>query len=99
MRLVLLTFLALTAGCTNFPEFDGAQSPGVATAPWPRMVPLDGLVRAETPVRTQPEMAEDLDGRAEALRRRAETLQGSVVDSTARDRMDGGVAFPEIPDA
>ncbi|WP_343502642.1 hypothetical protein [Alloyangia pacifica] len=100
MRLVLLTFLALTGACTDFPEFDGSQSPGVAGAPWPRLVPLSGLLEGQPPARTQPEMAADLDTRAEALRRRAAALQqGDVVDEGTRRRMDGGVTFPEVPGA
>ncbi|MBE9635246.1 hypothetical protein [Salipiger mangrovisoli] len=99
MRLLLLTALALTGACTDFPEFDGSQAPGVATAPWPKLLPLDGVLRAEAPPRTQPEMAGELDARAEALRRRAAALQGDVVEGTARARMDGGVRFPEVPDA
>ncbi|WP_226621044.1 hypothetical protein [Alloyangia pacifica] len=100
MRLVLLPLLALLGACTDFPEFDGSQSPGVANAPWPELVPLSGLLASQPPTRAEPEMAENLDARAEALRRRAEALQqGEVVDSGTRSRMDGGVSFPEIPDA
>ncbi|MCT4370403.1 hypothetical protein CLG85_008745 [Yangia mangrovi] len=77
MRLVLLTLLALTGACTDFPEFDGSQSPGVAGAPWPRLVPLSGLLEGQPPARTQPEMAEDLDYPREALRRRASAAAGA----------------------
>ncbi|WP_353472742.1 hypothetical protein PVT71_01565 [Salipiger sp. H15] len=95
----VLGLCALAAACSDFPEFDGSQSPGVASAPWPKLVPLAGLMQAQPAPRAAPEMATDLDARAEALRRRAAALQGDVVDETARGRMDGGVVFPEVPGA
>ncbi|WP_193789507.1 hypothetical protein [Salipiger sp. CCB-MM3] len=89
--LVPICLSALLVACTNFPEFDGAQSPGVATAPFPDLVPLSGLLAAPAPIRAEPEVTETVSARAEALRRRASSLQGDVVQSSARTRMDQGV--------
>ncbi|GGB24917.1 hypothetical protein [Allosediminivita pacifica] len=76
--------------CTQFPELDATATPGVSEAPYPELLPLSGLLDAPPP-RATPEVAEGVDARTEALRRRADALRGEVIDPDARSRLDAGV--------
>ncbi len=91
MRL-LPAFLLLCA-CAQFPELDRTQTPGVADAPYPRLVPIGTLLEAE-PARATPEMRAGVLGRVGALRARAARLNGPVVDAATQARMRRGVADP-----
>lgn len=88
MRLLPATLLL--CACAQFPELDSTQTPGVAEAPYPRLVPIETLLASDTP-RATPDMRAGLLGRAEALRARAARLNGPVVDADTRTRMQGGV--------
>lgn len=91
--LLLIMTLALP-GCASFPELDAARSPGVASQPFPALLPLDGLIAAPPP-RATPELREGIEDRAEGLRARAARLQGTVVAEGDRARMDAGVALDD----
>lgn len=74
-RTAALALVVALAGCTQFPDLDETETPGVADAPYPRLVPLDSLLEAPEPL-AQPEMLEDLDARVADLQGRAGQLQG-----------------------
>jgi hypothetical protein len=87
----LLPFMLLLCACAQFPELDSTQTPGVATTPYPQLVPMETLLGSAQPGAT-PEMRTDVLGRADALRARAARLNGQVVDGATRTRMQGGVS-------
>lgn len=70
--------LALLSGCAQFPELDETQTPGVATAPYPALLPLDTLLEGPRPT-ASPAMIAGVQGRAEALRARAGGVQARPV--------------------
>lgn len=72
-----LAVAGLVGACTQFPDLDASETPGVAEAPYPALVPLETLTTAAAPPRAQPEMIEDVTARAAALDARAERLQGA----------------------
>ncbi|CUH81456.1 hypothetical protein [Tropicibacter naphthalenivorans] len=77
-RLFCAALLAGLAGCTQFPELDAVQTPGIENAAYPDLVPLDDLLNASAPSVT-PEMAAGLEARAAGLRARAARLQRTSV--------------------
>ena len=82
MRLlpVLPVLLALLgAGCTRFPDLDGAAAVAAQAAPWPVLVPLDPLLAQGAAITITPAVASDLDARAAALRARAARLRARPV--------------------
>ncbi len=81
-----LIALGLLAGCAQFPELEAGETPGVAEAPYPKLVPLETLLEAPAPVATV-EMVGAVEGRAAGLRARAARLKGrSVGPGTGIDR-------------
>ncbi len=68
--------LLLMAACTQFPELDATETPGVAEAPYPALVPLVGLLEDKAPPRATPEVIDEVEARAGGLEARAEALQG-----------------------
>jgi hypothetical protein len=81
----------LLAACSQFPELDETISPETKAAPYPALLPWDSLPVA-LPEAEEPSPEEVLAARTAALRSRAETLRGAVVDPATRTRMDAGVA-------
>ena len=79
--------LLILAGCTQFPELDETATPGVAEAPFPELVPLDGLLAAPaTPPVATKETIGQVEGRVSGLRNRASrlhTVNASQPASTA----------------
>ena len=69
-----LPVLAGLGGCAQFPELDATQTPGVATAPYPRLLPLEALLNGAAPRASEAEIAL-VEGRVGALRARADRLQ------------------------
>lgn len=67
-------FSALLASCAQFPELDASQTPGVADAPYPQLVPLDSLLIGTEP-RATTDMIASVTGRAEGLRARASRIK------------------------
>ncbi|SNR25737.1 hypothetical protein [Puniceibacterium sediminis] len=84
----------LLCACAQFPELDSTQTPGVADAPYPRLVPIETLLVSDPP-RATPEMRAGVLARAEALRARAALLVGPVVDAQTQSRMESGVPETE----
>ncbi|MHA6344009.1 hypothetical protein [Roseivivax sp. CAU 1761] len=66
----LVLICAGLAACTQFPEIDAAQTPGIERAPYPRLLPIDTLLAGPAP-RATPEMAVALERRAAGLDARA----------------------------
>lgn len=67
--------LALTA-CERFPDLEETETPGVAQAPYPALLPIDQVLAGRAPTVGPADIAE-VEGRAEGLRGRADRL-GSV---------------------
>ncbi|MGH1416778.1 MAG: hypothetical protein ACRBB0_25050 [Pelagimonas sp.] len=82
MRVGALIVIGLLAGCAEFPELEAGETPGVANAPYPKLVPLETLLVADAPVATV-EMVGQVEGRAGGLRARAARLQTMRVGSGA----------------
>ncbi|PYG28062.1 hypothetical protein [Pelagimonas varians] len=77
---------ALLAGCTQFPELDSSQTPGVFDAPYPQLVPLDDLINGAPP-RATADMIGSVTGRAAGLRARAVRIKRLPVGpSSGTDR-------------
>lgn len=74
--------LPLLAACAQFPELDETQTPGVATAPYPRLLPLEQLLDGPAPT-ADASMIAGVQGRAEALRGRASGVQAAPVSQDA----------------
>lgn len=76
LPLLILT-LALM-GCADIPELDGSESRSVQKAAYPPLIPLqDSLGTPIDPASEATEVEEDLNARAEALRKKAEALQNA----------------------
>ncbi|MEO1107893.1 MAG: hypothetical protein AAFX90_08235 [Pseudomonadota bacterium] len=74
---LLILSLAL-AGCADIPELDGSESRLVQKAAYPRLIPLQDTLGAPVdPVNEAPEVEDDLNARAEALRKKADALQNA----------------------
>ncbi|GAA4222821.1 hypothetical protein [Sagittula marina] len=81
-----LPVVALTA-CTQFPELDTVQSEGVAQAPYPDLIPLEGVVGQPTAPNATVEVIEQVEGRVGGLQSRADRLSRRDVaqeDAVAR---------------
>ncbi|WP_417742753.1 hypothetical protein [Salipiger sp.] len=95
MRLSPLLLLPVALlGCATFPELDAARTPGVASQPFPALLPIDDLIAAPPP-RATPELRAGIEDRVAGLRSRASRLQGEVVSDRDRQRMDDGVDTSE----
>ena len=75
MRFCALALVGLMAGCTEFPELDAVQTPGIQDSPYPALVPLETIVNDPEPIAT-PEMIGQVRGRAAGLDRRAGDVRG-----------------------
>jgi hypothetical protein len=89
-----LAMAALLGACSTFPTLDAQISPEAQSADFPALLPAEEL-RAQVatgPIepREQPivAQAEQIDNRANALRARAASLRGDVIDEEDRDRLD-----------
>ncbi len=70
-----LLFLAATAACTNVPELEEGITPDLRRAPYPDLVPLDGLLEPRpAPEAQAAETQASLDARAARLQARAAAL-------------------------
>lgn len=87
--------------CTTFPELDAQISPDVQSADYPTLLPAEDL-RAQVSTgplepREQPliAQAERIDTRADALRARAASLRGEVIEEEDRDRLDQDITIED----
>jgi len=78
MRIRHFLFLAVLAGCAEFPDLDRAISPSARAASYPQIAPLDGTLLPE-PEETDADLVA-LASRAAALRARAERLRGTPIE-------------------
>ena len=74
-RAALILSLALLTGCTDFPELDTATSAEARAAPYPRLVPLEGLLVGAEVTALDEETGARLAARAAALRWKAAQLR------------------------
>lgn len=89
--LTLTLIAALGAGCTQFPQLDATVSDKMRRAPYPDLVPLEGLQKRIDATRIDPATLPTIQTRIARLKTRAERLRGTVVDSDAKARMQEGV--------
>lgn len=82
-RAALILSLALLTGCTQFPELEAATSAEARAAPYPRLVPLEGLLAGAQVTGLEPETGTRLAARAAALRGRAARLRRAAALSPA----------------
>lgn len=90
----LIAVLGLTAalpGCTQFPQLDAAVTDAARTAPYPDLVPLDGLQARLTTSSVAPDTVPTIEARIARLEARADRLRGNVIDDATRERMQSGV--------
>jgi len=74
---LLILFLACT-GCADIPELEGSEPASVRSAPYPRLIPLQGAIATPVdPMSEAAEVEEELAARSEALARRADALQNA----------------------
>lgn len=74
----LIALLGGLSACTQFPELDAAQTPGVSTAPYPKLLPLDDLIGGVMP-EVSAETITRVEGRVGALQARADRLRRAQV--------------------
>lgn len=71
----LLTVLVIgLSACTQFPELDAAQTPGIGQAPYPKLISLDGLLVGPEP-RATVDVITNVQGRVAGLQARAARLR------------------------
>ncbi|WGW03701.1 hypothetical protein [Tropicibacter oceani] len=73
--MILMTGLLIgLSGCAQFPELDAVQTPGIEQAPYPALVPLDGLLANPEPRATLAVLGQ-VQGRVSGLQARADRLR------------------------
>ena len=88
---MVIVLLALN-GCTQFPELEGTIRPEAQNSPYPKLVPINPLLRAGAPSATDPVATEAaLTQRLAGLRARADRLRGSVLSGRERQRLKNGL--------
>lgn len=88
---IIIGFVLTLAGCSDFPELDGAVAPGLERAAYPRLVPVEPLIAGAQDTQITDETEAGIAARVAALRARAARLRGSIVDDGTRERMRAGV--------
>lgn len=110
LALCMMPLTAALAGCERFPSLDAQLTEADRAAPYPPLVPLDGINAraaalagtdnagaASGAPRTGPQATANLAQRAAALRARAARLRGDLIEPETRRRMERGVAtIPEL---
>ena len=82
----------LLAGCSEIPEVDPGFDLAAERGGYPSLLPMEEiLARAPPPVAREGEAARSVQERAERLRQRAEALDRPIMDSAARDRLQGAI--------
>lgn len=93
-RAVTLAVLAAMAGCTQFPDLDQSVSPEARKGDFPPLVPVE-VLRADAPEQLISDTTTTtLEARVAALRYRANRLRGTVLNQSARARLE---QKPDIP--
>lgn len=79
---------ALVAGCANFPELERAVSADARRMTYPNLIPSEDLSAESRSAQMGPETGENLSGRAERLRARADILRSvEIIDDETRMRI------------
>lgn len=79
--LPVLFLVALSAGCTDFPELRGREAATVVDAPYPKLIPLDEALGPPVDVASEAaDLRKDLTERKKSLRKRANRLQNTPID-------------------
>ena len=86
----LATILALGACAEPYPLAPELAA-SVADAPYPALVPVERIRAQGPPATATPGAAAAIDARADALRARASSLRGPVIDAGTETRMRRGV--------
>lgn len=87
-RLACLLAAVVVAGCGQLPDLDSTISDSAARAPYPELVPIEQLRAGMVDERITPRTAEEVETRADGLRRRADGLRGEVLDDASRSRLE-----------
>ncbi|MEL6434495.1 MAG: hypothetical protein AAFQ28_11910 [Pseudomonadota bacterium] len=97
----MICMAAALGACSTFPQIDNQISPEVQSAGYPTLLPVQDL-RAQVatgpieprdaPIVVQ---AEQIDTRANALRARAASLRGDVIDEDDRERLGTEITIDE----
>ncbi|MDA7424070.1 hypothetical protein [Thalassococcus lentus] len=80
-----LVLASAFSGCTQFPELDAVQTPGLEDAPYPKLLPMDELLKGPEP-RATIEQIGQVTGRVAGLRARAARLQAQSVGPVGIDQ-------------
>lgn len=91
--ILLLSGIALAA-CTQFPELDQSVSAEARNGAFPALVPVEVLLADAPQQQASDTTTTSLEARAAALRSRAARLKGTVLNSSARERLE---QKPDIP--
>ncbi|MQY42652.1 hypothetical protein GG681_08350 [Epibacterium sp. SM1969] len=77
---VLLLSLALAAACTRVPEIEDQLTDDLRNAPYPELIPLDGVVEDRAaPSEEAQELEAELARRAARLKARAAALKAAEI--------------------
>lgn len=72
--LICLAAILTLSACTRFPDLDAGQTPGVAEAPYPGLLPLEALLDGPQPQADSAVIGQTM-GRVGALQSRAARLK------------------------
>ncbi|WP_249200535.1 hypothetical protein [Thetidibacter halocola] len=86
MRLFAPCLAILLTACTQFPELDAAETPGIARAPYPALLPLDSLLTGPTPRASEEDIAA-IEARAARLDAQAGRLATHRASATEEARI------------
>lgn len=90
--LALATFVAILAGCTQFPELDQTQTAELEAADYPDLVPIEPiLARVDAPGPDPAAEEASLESRLARLRSRADRLRGTVLTGKEKRRLEQGL--------
>lgn len=94
MRLHAIIAVVLVSGCATFPELDARLDDATRSAPFPELVPLEGLTGPAP--RLTDETGSALAERAAALAERAEALRRPVISAPLQQSLTEGVDLSEL---
>ncbi|WP_338548790.1 hypothetical protein [Roseovarius phycicola] len=93
-RTVILCGFIAVAGCTQFPDLNQSVSTEARNGNFPALVPVE-VLRADAPAQQVTDTTTTtLEARVAALRSRANRLRGTVLNRSARARLE---QKPDIP--
>lgn len=95
MRISAFIAIAFVTGCSSFPQVEGKESERARAAPYPNIVPIEGLlISALGPVggisMSEAELEakiETVESRIRRLQAKAELLRGAPVNDDTRARI------------